>query len=75
MSGPCSDDQQTEGIDGEPDATDDNGENDGNFWLLITYLLIDSCTKHFRSTCIIKTSLKSNAHKLCQQQTANVSFN
>ena len=31
MSGPCSDDQQTQGIDGEPDARESNGENDGNF--------------------------------------------
>ena len=31
MSGPFSDDQQTQGIDGEPDATEDNGENDGKF--------------------------------------------
>ena len=31
MSGPCPDDQQTQGIDGEPDAREDDGENDGNF--------------------------------------------
>ena len=31
MSGPCSDDQQTQGIDSEPDAREDDGENDGNF--------------------------------------------
>lgn len=32
MSDPCSDDQQTQGIDGEPDAREDTGENDGNFY-------------------------------------------
>lgn len=31
MSAPCLDDQQIQGTDGEPDAREDNGENDGNF--------------------------------------------